>query len=154
MCRIGSIKSKVPVHPSKALHLMLPQQEGHDNSGFAMVMQDLYGIFSDYKEKPLLSLACTQRGAQMVEDYMDSHNFVQLAEWIPVPNKQAGLDIKAMPYYIFRNYDYPEHYNEKTQAEREDLLMDTRLRLRKMLEEAGAECLCDDVPALRRMLLA
>lgn len=45
MCRIGSIKSKVPVHPSKALHLMLPQQEGHDNSGFAMVMQDLYGIF-------------------------------------------------------------------------------------------------------------
>ena len=55
MCRIGSIKSKVPVHPSKALHLMLPQQEGHDNSGFAMVMQDLYGIFSDYKEKPLLS---------------------------------------------------------------------------------------------------
>ena len=70
MCRIGSIKSKVPVHPSKALHLMLPQQEGHDNSGFAMVMQDLYGIFSDYKEKPLLSLACTQRGAQMVEDYM------------------------------------------------------------------------------------
>ena len=104
MCRIGSIKSKVPVHPSKALHLMLPQQEGHDNSGFAMVMQDLYGIFSNYKDKPLLSMACTQRGAQLVEDYMDSHNFVQLAEWIPVPNKEPGLDIKAMPYYIFRNY--------------------------------------------------
>ena len=44
MCRIGAIKSKVPVHPSKALHLMLPQQEGYDNSGFAMVMQDLYGL--------------------------------------------------------------------------------------------------------------
>ena len=54
MCRIGSIKSKVPIQPSKALHLMLPQQEGHDNSGFAMVMQDLYGIFSTYKDKPLL----------------------------------------------------------------------------------------------------
>ena len=61
MCRIGSIKSKVPVHPSKALHLMIPQQEGHDNSGFAMVMQDLYGIFSDYKDKPLLSMACTPK---------------------------------------------------------------------------------------------
>ena len=81
MCRIGSIKSKVPIQPSKALHLMLPQQEGHDNSGFAMVMQDLYGIFSNYKDKPLLSLACTQRGAQLVEEYMDTHNFVQLAEW-------------------------------------------------------------------------
>ena len=84
MCRIGSIKSKIPVQPSTALKLMLPQQEGHDNSGFAMVMQDLYGIFSGYKDKPLLSMACTQRGAQMVEDYMDSHNFVKLA-W---PNKK------------------------------------------------------------------
>lgn len=137
MCRIGSIKSKVPVHPSKALHLMLPQQEGHDNSGFAMVMQDLYGVFTEYKDKPLLSLACTQRGAQLVEDYMDSHNFVQLAEWIPKPNKQPGLDIKAMPYYIFRNYDYPEQYNEKTQEEREELMLDTRLALRKILDETN-----------------
>ena len=135
MCRIGSIKSKLPVHPSKALHLMLPQQEGHDNSGFAMVMQDLYGVFENYKEKPLLSLACTQRGAQLVEDYMDSHNFVQVAEWIPKGNKQPGLDIKAMPYYIFRNYDYPEQYREKTQEDREELLLDTRLALRKILED-------------------
>ena len=72
MCRIGSIKSKVPVSPAKALKLMIPQQEGHDNSGFAMVMKDLYGIFSDYKDKPLLSLACTQRGAEMVEEYKKS----------------------------------------------------------------------------------
>jgi glutamate synthase domain-containing protein 1 len=136
MCRIGSIKSKVPVHPSKALHLMLPQQEGHDNSGFAMVMQDLYGIFSNYKDKPLLSLACTQAGAHLVEEYMDSHNFVQLAEWIPVPYKEPGLDIQAMPYYIFRNYDYPEHCD--TKEEREELLLDTRLALRKILEDADA----------------
>ena len=137
MCRIGSIKSKVPVHPSKALHLMLPQQEGHDNSGFAMVMQDLYGIFSTYKDKPLLSMACTQKGNQMVEEYMDSHNFVQLAEWIPVPNKEPGLDIQAMPYYVFRNYDYPEHYNELSQKEKEDMLLNTRLALRELLEKSG-----------------
>ena len=43
MCRIGSIKSREPVPPSLALKLMIPQQEGHDNSGFAMVMQDLDG---------------------------------------------------------------------------------------------------------------
>lgn len=49
MCRIGSIKSKVPVSPAKALKLMIPQQEGHDNSGFAMVMKDLYGIFPTIK---------------------------------------------------------------------------------------------------------
>ena len=75
VCRIGSIKSKVPVSPAKALKLMIPQQEGHDNSGFAMVMKDLYGIFSDYKDKPLLSLACTQRGAEMVEEYNGQSQF-------------------------------------------------------------------------------
>lgn len=137
MCRIGSIKSKVPVSPAKALKLMIPQQEGHDNSGFAMVMKDLYGIFSDYKDKPLLSLACTQRGAEMVEEYMDSHNFIQLAEWITVPDKQPGLDIQAMPYYIFRNYDYPEYYKDKSEEEKGELLLDTRLALRKILEESG-----------------
>ena len=137
MCRIGSIKSRTPIQPSTALKLMLPQQEGHDNSGFAMVMQDLYGVFSGYKDKPLLSMACTQRGAQMAEDYMDAHNFVHISEWLPMPDKRPGLDIRAMPYYIFRNYDYPEDAAKMTEAERENLLLDTRLALRKLLEDAG-----------------
>ena len=135
MCRIGAIKSKKPVHPSTALRLMLPQQEGHDNSGFAMVMQDLTGVFSLYKDKPLLSMACTKQGARLVEDYMSAKNFVKMAEWLPVPNKQPNLDIQAMPYYIFRNYDYPEHYDDK--ESREALLLDTRLALRKILTESN-----------------
>ncbi len=45
MCRIGALKSHHYMHPSKALLLMQSQQKGHDNSGFAMVMQDLGGIF-------------------------------------------------------------------------------------------------------------
>ena len=137
MCRIGSIKSKTPVQPSLALRLMLPQQEGHDNSGFAMVMQDLYGVFSGYKDKPLLSMACTQKGTRLVEDYMDAHNFMQVTEWIPVPNKQPDLDIKAMPYYIFRVYDYPEDVERMTERAKEDLLLDTRLALRKILSDSG-----------------
>jgi hypothetical protein len=44
-CRIGAIKSKKYLHPSISLKLMRSQQEGHDNSGFAFVMQDLGGIF-------------------------------------------------------------------------------------------------------------
>ena len=135
MCRIGAIKSKKPIHPSTALRLMLPQQEGHDNSGFAMVMQDLAGVFSLYKDKPLLSMACTKQGARLVEDYMSAKNFVKMAEWLPVPNKQPNLDIQSMPYYIFRNYDYPEHYD--TPEEKENLLLDTRLELRKILTESN-----------------
>ena len=73
----------------------------------------------------------------MVEGYMGSHNFGRLAEWIPVPNKEPGLAIQAMPYYVFRNYDFPEHYNELSQKEKEDVLLNTRLALRKLLEDAG-----------------
>lgn len=139
MCRIGAIKSKEFFHPSAALHLMLPQQEGHDNSGFAMVMQDLGGLFAAFKDKPLLSLACTQQGAKMVDDYMETNNFQPLFEWVPRGVKTAGMDIQAMPYYIFRVYDYPEHYPEEAKAAREELLLDTRLALRTLLEkhEAG-----------------
>lgn len=137
MCRIGAIKSKEFFHPSKALHLMLPQQEGHDNSGFAMVMQDLAGVFSRHKDKPLLSLACTQRGAKMVEDYMETNNFTPLQEWIPRGVRGKKLDIAAMPYYIFRNYEYPEHYRDANWQEKEELLLTTRLALRILLEEAG-----------------
>ena len=47
------------------------------------------------------------------------------------------MDIQAMPYYVFRNYDFPEHYNELSQKEKEDVLLNTRLALRKLLEDAG-----------------
>lgn len=137
MCRIGAIKSKNPFHPSQALHLMLPQQEGHDNSGFAMVMQDLEGVFADFKDKPLLSLACTQNGIKLVQDYMEANNFSVLKEYIPKTNRVPGLDIQAMPYYVFRAYDYPEYYNIRSQAEKEELLLDARLALRVLLEDAG-----------------
>lgn len=137
VCRIGAIKSKVPVHPSKALYLMLPQQEGHDNSGYAMVMQDLYGVFEPYKDKPLLSLACTPRGIQMVRAYMEEKGFAPVFEWIPDVDRRPGLDIKAMPCYLFQNYDYPEAFQSCSLEDREALLLDTRLELRRMLEEGG-----------------
>ena len=138
MCRIGSIKSIKPVHPSLALKLMLPQQEGHDNSGFALVMQDLEGVFSHYKDKPLLSLACTRKGIQLVNDYMEAAGFVQLAQWVPETNPDSSLRIEAMPRYVFRNYDYPEVYRYRSAEESEELLLDTRLALRELLEKNNA----------------
>lgn len=136
MCRIGAIKSKNPLYPSQALHLMLPQQEGHDNSGFAMVMQDLEGEFAGCKDKPLLSLACRQEGLKLVQDYMDANDFEPVKEYVPRPNQLAGLDIQALPHYVFRAYEYPEYYRNRSQAEKEELLVDTRLALRQLLETA------------------
>ena len=79
MCRIGAIKSKKKLHPSIALKLMRSQQEGHDDSGFAFVMQDMGGLFENYKELPLLSMAATVEGTRLAEDilrdYKEAYTF-------------------------------------------------------------------------------
>lgn len=137
MCRIGAIKSLDPVCAADVFRLMIPQQEGYDNSGFAFVMQDLYGAFKHYKDKPLLSMAVTKRGAQLASKYMDSRHFTEVNQWLPRVDDRPGLDIAKMPYYIFRNYDYPAFYQTQPKEVREALLLDTRLGLRKLLEEEG-----------------
>ena len=135
MCRIGAIKSRNYFHPSKALHLMQSQQKGHDNSGFAMIMQDLGGIFEPYKKLPTLSMACTAEGIKMAEDILHEIGFHRVMQWSPEVNDKPGLDINAMPHYVFETFNYPRSYKKATQKEKEDLLLDTRLRLRKVLEQ-------------------
>ena len=100
-----------------------------------MVMQDLEGVFSGFKDKPLLSLACTQKGAKIVQDFMDKSGFRSLFEWIPQVHNAPGLDIKALPYYIFTAYDYPDYLAEASKEKKEDLLLNTRLALRALLEK-------------------
>ena len=134
MCRIGAIKSLDYVHPSQALLLMQSQQKGHDNSGFAMVMHDLGGIFEGYKHLPTLSLACTDEGLKIAEDMLHVAGFQRVLQWVPDTNQQPGLDINAMPNYVFETFDYPKHYKKAEQKEKEELLLDMRLKLRKALE--------------------
>lgn len=135
MCRIGAIKSLNYVHPSMALQLMQSQQKGHDNSGFAMVMQDLGGIFEPYKTLPTLSMACTAEGIKMAEDILHEVGFHRVMQWSPEVTDKPGLDINAMPHYVFETFNYPRSHKKATQKEKEELLLDTRLRLRAVLEK-------------------
>ena len=135
MCRIGAIKSKRYFHPSQALRLMIPQQEGHDNSGFAMVIQDLGGVFAGFKDKPLMSLACTQKGISLVENYMETAGFKTVFEWVPRIKKIPGLDIKAMPHYRFKVFDYPDYLQRSDAEAGQELLTNTRLAIRALLEK-------------------
>ncbi len=138
MCRIGAIKSFEYVHPSKALYLMQSQQKGHDNSGFAMVMQDLGGVFEDYKKYPLISYACNDRGIKIVEEHMDRLGFTLRFHWSPMKNEEPGLDIELMTHYHFENYDWPPHLKNATQKEKEEVLTQTRLAIRAALEAEDA----------------
>jgi glutamate synthase domain-containing protein 1 len=115
---------------------MRSQQKGHDNSGFAMVMQDLGGVFESYKGLPILSLACTDNGMRMAEDMLHDEGFIRVMQWSPEINAVEGLDIQPMPNYIFEVFQYPRAYKYAPKDEKEELLVDMRLKLRKALEEA------------------
>jgi len=134
MCRIGAIKSLNYVHPSLALQLMQSQQKGHDNSGFAMMMQDLGGIFADVKHLPTLSLAATDEGVRIAEELLAAAGFHRVRQWVPQVHPHAGLDIQAMPNYVYQTFDYPKALADAPQAEKEALLTATRLQLRAALE--------------------
>ena len=110
MCRMAAIKSKNPVAPAMVLRMMLAMQEGHDNSGFAMVMQDLGGAFANFKEFPLLSMACTSKGLDRAEEYLEILGFTPKFDYQPDVDDRPGLDFQKMPIYVFRNYRYPENY--------------------------------------------
>ena len=138
MCRIGAIKSKNKLHPSIALKLMRSQQEGHDDSGFAFVMQDMGGLFENYKDLPLLSMAATVEGTRLAEDILREVGFSRVMQWSPSINNQKGLKIEAMPNYMFEVLQYPKSFKHATQEEKEELLINTSIKLRKTLEETNS----------------
>ena len=138
MCRIGAIKSKEKIHPSFALKLMRSQQEGHDDSGFAFVMQDMGGLFENYKDLPLLSMAATVEGTRLAEDILRDLGFARVMQWSPNIKNKRGLKIEAMPNYVFEVLQYPRSYKHATKSEKEALLVDTAIKLRNALEETNA----------------
>ncbi len=136
MCRMASCKSRTPVAPVLMLRMMLAMQKGHDNSGFAMVMQDLGGAFSSFKRFPLLSMACTSMGLERAEQILDGLGFTPKYDYQPDVDNVPGLNFRKMPHYVFRNYRYPEplnNYPDRPTAEQKKLLLDTRLKLREAL---------------------
>ena len=133
MCRIGAIKSKQYIHPSQALYLMQSQQKGHDNSGFAMVMQDLGGIFKEYKTKPLLSYAGSNAAVKLIKNFMTAQGFISLFKWSPKTFPRPDLDIALLDNYIFEVFDFPKELKKADPEARADLLTSTRLHLRQLL---------------------
>ena len=114
---------------------MRSQQKGHDNSGFAFVMQDLGGIFSGCKDLPVLSMSATVEGTRKAEDILNNLGFTRVLQWTPEINHQKGLKIEPMPNYVFEAFQYPKSHKYATQEEKEELLTDAALLLRKELDK-------------------
>lgn len=132
MCRLAAITSNKYFSPMENILALETMKEGHDGSGLGLTLKDLGGEFEELKKYPVMSGICSKKGMETLDDFMKKHGFKLKHEWNPKIKQVKG--IVAREYYFARAYDYPKYYKDKTMQEKEDLLMNTRLLLRKIGE--------------------
>lgn len=108
-------------------------KEGHDGSGLGLTLKDLGGHFENLKAYPILSGICSNGGGKVLDDFMDNAGFQLKDIWTPKIKSVKG--IKPRGHYFARAYDYPFSFKYKSLKEKEDLLMNVRLNLRKIGEQ-------------------
>lgn len=132
MCRLAAITSKEFISPMEPVLALETMKEGHDGSGLGLVLKNLGGEFEKLKKYPVLSGICSADGRKILDGYMKKHGFKLKHEWRP--RVRPVNSIVSRDHYFARAYDYPEAFRNRPMKEKEDLLMLTRLALRKLGE--------------------
>jgi glutamate synthase domain-containing protein 1 len=132
MCRLAAITSKEYFSPMENILALETMKEGHDGSGLGLTLKDLGGAFENIKDYPILSGICSKAGAKVLDDYMEKAGFRLRDIWTPKTRHVRG--ITARDHYFARIYEYPTSYKNKPMKEKENLLMNVRVALRKMGE--------------------
>lgn len=132
MCRLAAITSNDYFSPMENILALETMKEGHDGSGLGLTLKNLGGDFEEFKEYPIMSGICSKKGIKTLDDYMVNMGFKLKHVWSPRIKHIKG--IKPREYYFARVYDYPKSHKAKSLKGKEDLLMHTRLELRKIGE--------------------
>ncbi|MEJ2184074.1 MAG: glutamate synthase [Nitrospirota bacterium] len=132
MCRLAAISSESYISPLENVLALETMKEGHDGSGMGLMLKDLGGEFEELKDYPILSGICSQSGYRALNEYMQGLGFEEKHMWSPPVRPMPG--IAKRDYYFAKVYQYPADYAGKPRAQKEDLLLRTRLALRKMGE--------------------
>ncbi|MGB9715912.1 MAG: glutamate synthase [Thermodesulfovibrionales bacterium] len=132
MCRLAAITSRNYFSPIENILSIETMKEGYDGSGLGLTLKDLGGEFENLKEYPILSGACSKKGKEILDDYMYRMGFRLKHEWIPKIRHVKG--ILQRDYYFAQAYEYPKPYRDQPFNIKEDLLMNTRISLRKIGE--------------------
>ncbi|MBI4650735.1 glutamate synthase [Candidatus Desantisbacteria bacterium] len=135
MCRLAAIISNEYFSPMENILALNTMKEGHDGSGLGLVLKNLGGEFEDKKELPILSAICNDNKLAVLENFMRHMGFEQKFTWTPKINHKPGSEIVKRDHYIIRAYDYAGKNKELPQAEKDNLLLKTRLELKKIGEE-------------------
>jgi hypothetical protein len=118
-----------------AIEALDVMREGHDGSGVGLFMRDLSGPFEDLKNAPILSGIFTREGIKRLDRFMMDIGFMtQYKLTIKVP-KTPPPGTPRRDSYLIRAYEYPEEWEDCSQEELYDRLLETRLRLRMLGEE-------------------
>lgn len=132
MCRLAAVTSEEYISPMEPILALETMKEGHDGSGLGLTLKDLGGEFEEFKSYPVLSGICSKKGIEVVNDYMKKKGFRLEHIWNPRIKTVKG--ITPRDHYFARVYDYPIAYKDRSAEEKEDLLISTRLSLRKLGE--------------------
>jgi len=133
MCRLIAITSDEYFSPMENILALETMKEGHDGSGMGLVLKNLGGEFEELKQYPILSGICSKDGIKVLDDYMERLGFKLIYTWTPKIKLVKG--IQKREHYFARVYDYPEEIKDRSKDEKEDLLLRTRVSLRRMGEE-------------------
>jgi glutamate synthase domain-containing protein 1 len=136
MCRLAAITSREYFSPMENIIALETMKEGHDGSGLGLTLKDLGGEFKKMKGYPILSGICSNTGAKTLDEFMKKSGFKLKEVWTPKIKPVKG--VSRRDHYFARVYDYPAAYKDKTAKEKEDLLMNVRLALRKIGEPDGS----------------
>lgn len=132
MCRLAAITSNKYFSPMENIIALETMKEGHDGSGMGLMLKNLGGEFEELKDYPILSGICSKNGLDTLDEYLSKLGFKLKYAWTPKITHIKG--IHARDYYFARVYDYPDAVKDRSVEERESLLLNTRVALRKMGE--------------------
>lgn len=136
MCRLSAITSSAYISPMECILALETMKEGHDGSGLGLMLKDMGGPFEDYKQYPTLSAICSSAGLRLLDEYMKTQGFTEKFSWAPEIKAVAGIERRE--HYLAKTYDYPAAYRDKNKSAKEDLLLQTRIALRKLGEPDGS----------------
>lgn len=135
MCRLFGLTSDTPVSPMMALNALDVMREGHDGSGVGLFLRDLGGPLEEMKEAPILSGIFTEAGLKRLDSFMMDLGFLTKYKiTIKVP-KVPPPGVPKRDIYLIRAYEYPDEWEGFTEAEKQNRLLDIRLKLQVMGRE-------------------
>ncbi len=132
MCRLFAVTSDEPLSPMFAIEALNVMKEGHDGSGVGIFMTDLGGVFKDFKQYPILSGIFTKDGLRRLDEYLMGIGFKTKFKLSINTKKSPPPGVPKRDIYLIRAYEYPEDWEELSDAEKRLRLMLVRLKIRDM----------------------